>query len=377
MPISFKKAERMARDGIITVEELQKLRSDGAKDGVMDYADKARLNKVRKDHGDKFTPAAKEFDARMRGIDEDFLGGNLQGKIAGLGATDAAKLEKAGVFTVGQLFLKGGKAEDRQTLAQTTGISLKKLESLVEKADLARVEGIGLTFARVLHEVGINNISELGDQDPAALRRQILDFLHTDKGKKITTTRPSEARVQKWVESARVLPKLLHYEGQPVGDAKDRLIDLLPDDIQATRTPSEWRRMKPSTIFGYLPQYVQSSILWNPSRYFTGDSVESSPATRYPTAVRNTLAGIEANPNDHIHGPDGGEVDVSGLHLESVERVKMNDDTLGFVVTYEFVGEGYLDYEGSSSGPVELEGNFMMTVNNDGKVLDSECDAWI
>ena len=70
--------------------------------------------------------------------------------IEGIGAAYAWKLKSCGVNTLEQLLAKGGTPAGRKVLTEGSGISDKLILDWVNRADLARIKGIGGEYAGLL-----------------------------------------------------------------------------------------------------------------------------------------------------------------------------------------------------------------------------------
>lgn len=128
--------------------------------------------------------------------------------IQGIGATYAAKLQENGIVNQEQLLEQGANPAGRKHIAETSGISEKLILKWLNRADLARVKGIGEGYADLLEHAGVDTVPELAQRNAANLHAKLLE---ANVEKKIFTSPPSETQVAKWVEEAKQLDRALFY----------------------------------------------------------------------------------------------------------------------------------------------------------------------
>jgi predicted flap endonuclease-1-like 5' DNA nuclease len=130
--------------------------------------------------------------AQMRGITVDI----------------SAKLKEKGLKDI-DLYLEAVKTpKQRKELAKELGIDEKAVLELANRADLARVKGIGEVFADLLENAGIDTIKELSKRVPENLHAKLLEI---NADKKLSGRQPTLDMVKDWVAQAKDLPKLLEY----------------------------------------------------------------------------------------------------------------------------------------------------------------------
>jgi predicted flap endonuclease-1-like 5' DNA nuclease len=113
------------------------------------------------------------------------------------------------ITTCAQLLLAAGDTTARAALLKTTGIDEDVLLRLVQRADMARIRGIGVVFGLMLEELGIVDIEQLARQKPAKLHAALQT--HNLK-EKIARRAPTMEEVVEWIEAARTLPIIVTYE---------------------------------------------------------------------------------------------------------------------------------------------------------------------
>ena len=128
--------------------------------------------------------------------------------VEGIGAAFAEKLSGAGVGTVEQLLEVGASAKGREDLADKTGISETMILKWVNRADLARINGIGAQFADLLEAAGVDSVPELGQRNGANLHAKLEEV---NTAKNLVNRVPSADEVEDWINQAKALPKVVTH----------------------------------------------------------------------------------------------------------------------------------------------------------------------
>lgn len=129
-------------------------------------------------------------------------------QIEGIGKKYARKLEKAGIGSLEALLEAGCKKKGRKALAKSTGITEKLILKWVNRADLARVQGIGTQYADLLEAAGVDTVPELAKRKPENLEQKMLEV---NKKKKLVRRPPGLARLNSWKEQANKLPRVIKH----------------------------------------------------------------------------------------------------------------------------------------------------------------------
>ena len=129
--------------------------------------------------------------------------------IEGIGATYAAKLTEAGVKSQEALLKAGDTPKARKDLEKMTGISGKLLLKWINRADLARVKGIGEEYADLLELAGVDTVPELAKRRPDNLHKKLLEVAEANKN--VVRRVPAATEVEKWVLAAKELPRAVSY----------------------------------------------------------------------------------------------------------------------------------------------------------------------
>lgn len=128
--------------------------------------------------------------------------------IEGIGAKFSEKLNACGVATQEQLLDKAGALSGRKALIKESGISDKLILKWVNRADLARVRGIGSEYADLLECAGVDTVPELARRNAANLHAKMNEV---NASKKLVRSLPAESVVDKWVEQAKTMGRRIHY----------------------------------------------------------------------------------------------------------------------------------------------------------------------
>jgi predicted flap endonuclease-1-like 5' DNA nuclease len=130
-------------------------------------------------------------------------------QIEGIGETYCKKLQEAGITTQEKLLEAGSTPKGRKELADKSGISKKLILGWINRADLARVKGIGEEYADLLELAGVDTVPELAQRNAANLHTKITEVAES-RGNVVRRV-PSSSEVGKWVEQAKELPRAINY----------------------------------------------------------------------------------------------------------------------------------------------------------------------
>jgi predicted flap endonuclease-1-like 5' DNA nuclease len=129
--------------------------------------------------------------------------------VEGIGRTFAEQLAGAGVSSTDELLERGGTAAGRESLAASTGISVKQILKWTNHVDLMRLDGVGSEYADLLEAAGVDSPAELGQRNAANLAQtfQELDAARPNWIRRM----PSESTVTGWISEARTLAKVVGH----------------------------------------------------------------------------------------------------------------------------------------------------------------------
>jgi len=128
--------------------------------------------------------------------------------IEGIGPAYGEKLEAAGIKTDYALLEQGASKKGRVEIAEKTGISEKLILEWVNRADLARINGIGSEYADLLEASGVDSVPELAQRNAANLHAKMAEV---NEEKSLVRALPSETSVEKWVEEAKTLDRVVTH----------------------------------------------------------------------------------------------------------------------------------------------------------------------
>ncbi len=129
-------------------------------------------------------------------------------EIEGIGESYAATLEANGISSIENLLDTCKSRKGRDNLAEKSGISGKLILKWTNRADLARVKGIGGEYADLLEAAGVDTVPELATRKPANLAAKLHEV---NEEKKLVRKLPTENQVEGWVAQAKELPRVIEY----------------------------------------------------------------------------------------------------------------------------------------------------------------------
>jgi len=128
--------------------------------------------------------------------------------VEGIGKVYAEKLKEAGLSTVEALLKMGASPQSRKEIEEKTGISHKLILEWVNLADLFRIQGIGEEYSDLLEEAGVDTVVELAQRNAENLHQKLVEI---NQQKKLVRQVPGLSQVTKWVEQAKILPRVVTY----------------------------------------------------------------------------------------------------------------------------------------------------------------------
>ncbi len=130
--------------------------------------------------------------------------------IEGIGDSKADKLRAAGVKTVEALLENGNTKKKREKLAAATKLSEKNILTWVNHADLMRIKGVSSQYSELLEAAGVDSVAELKQRNAANLA-EAMEKANNRKKNKLVQRTPSEKVVQKWIDQAKKLKKVVSH----------------------------------------------------------------------------------------------------------------------------------------------------------------------
>lgn len=130
------------------------------------------------------------------------------GKLRGISYDLEARLKQQGIYNSDQLLELSCTPAGRQALAAQVKVNTHAILELANRADLARVCGIGGVFSDLLEHAGVDTAKELAERRPDNLHAKLLE---TNAQAKLAGRLPTLQAVADWVAQAKELPRLMEY----------------------------------------------------------------------------------------------------------------------------------------------------------------------
>ncbi len=117
-------------------------------------------------------------------------------------------LKRDRIVSCAQLLQALGTHKARAAFARRFGIALDDLTALVQRADLARIHGVGAVFGEMLEQLEVRDVQTLAGCDADRLTVR-LQRLHLER--RTARRAPNRDEVRHWIRQARSLPILVTY----------------------------------------------------------------------------------------------------------------------------------------------------------------------
>jgi predicted flap endonuclease-1-like 5' DNA nuclease len=129
-------------------------------------------------------------------------------KLRGVSNDIKHKLKRQGFNNSDQFLETARIPAGRESLAETIGVETAIILDLANRADLARVRGIGGVFSDLLEHAGIDTVRELATRRPDNLYSKLVEI---NQQSELAGRLPTRQVVEDWVEQAKALPKMMEY----------------------------------------------------------------------------------------------------------------------------------------------------------------------
>ncbi|UCE24263.1 MAG: DUF4332 domain-containing protein [Candidatus Zixiibacteriota bacterium] len=129
-------------------------------------------------------------------------------KIESIESTYVEKLKKTGITTTEVLLERGSSPKGRQEICKATGISEEKVLRLVNLSDLFRIKGIGDEYSDLLEAAGVDTVPEMATRNAKNLYETLVTI---NQERNIVRQVPSQTTINKWIENAKTLPRVIKY----------------------------------------------------------------------------------------------------------------------------------------------------------------------
>lgn len=128
--------------------------------------------------------------------------------LEGIKEEHALKLVKAGVKSFENLLERGRDRNGRKELSGATGLGENDVLTLINRADLARIKGVGFAWSELLEASGVDTVPELAQRNPLNLHAKMQEV---NKQKKMVQQLPSIDQLKAWIGQAKKLPRIIMY----------------------------------------------------------------------------------------------------------------------------------------------------------------------
>ncbi|REK21352.1 MAG: DUF4332 domain-containing protein [Actinobacteria bacterium] len=119
-------------------------------------------------------------------------------EIRGVGPANAKKLAESGVPGIASFLETTSTQEGTKRLTDKTGLSADVLNEWRAQADLTQIDGIGDSYQRALHSVGIGTMTHLANADAGRVIEQIEAIDRPGMPKQAPTT----SELRSWIKEA-------------------------------------------------------------------------------------------------------------------------------------------------------------------------------
>ncbi|MGV3557274.1 DUF4332 domain-containing protein [Larkinella arboricola] len=96
----------------------------------------------------------------------------------------------------------------RKQLASVAGVDASVILALANRADLARISGIGSVYSDLLEEAGVDTVRELSHRSPENLYAKVNEI---NQVRQLTPRPPSLDQITSFIHTAKELPAGLEY----------------------------------------------------------------------------------------------------------------------------------------------------------------------
>lgn len=120
----------------------------------------------------------------------------------------AERLENEGIKDTKAYFERVLTPEKRKNLAETTGIKEEDIILLTHLTDLSRIKWVGVTFAQMLYNIGVDTVEKASMADPEELHKKINQI---NKEKNIYKGNIGLNDIRIFVDAAKEVPSEIEY----------------------------------------------------------------------------------------------------------------------------------------------------------------------
>jgi predicted flap endonuclease-1-like 5' DNA nuclease len=129
-------------------------------------------------------------------------------EIEGIDKSFEQKLRAAGIITEENLVAASATKKDRADLAEKIDVPEKVILKWANRADLARINGVGTEYADLLEAAGVDTVPELAQRNAENLSSKLNEV---NKAYDFVKKVPTEKQLASWIEQAKKLPRVISY----------------------------------------------------------------------------------------------------------------------------------------------------------------------
>jgi len=131
----------------------------------------------------------------------------LMTTLHGVSAKLISLMEDEGLERANKFLAAVAQPKDRKALAEKWGVDARTLLELGNRADLARIKGIGAVYSDLLEFAGVDTVVELSKRNP----ENLYDKIEEVAAKHHVQRLPRLEQVQDWVAQAKSLDRGIFY----------------------------------------------------------------------------------------------------------------------------------------------------------------------
>ena len=133
---------------------------------------------------------------------------NKISEFIGISSNAIAELEKLGIKNTVKLYNRIITEKSRIELAEKTGLTNSEVLELTKLTDLSRIKYVGVTFAHMLYDIGIDTVEKASKVDPFDLHKKINQI---NKEKNIYKGQIGLNDIKIFVNAANEVPLEIEY----------------------------------------------------------------------------------------------------------------------------------------------------------------------
>ena len=125
-----------------------------------------------------------------------------------IGPFYASKLKAVSIRSSTRLLERARTPKARKQLAEQSGIPPDNILKWANMADLMRIPGVAADYAELLAAAGVDTVKEFKRRNAANVVARMREI---NGRRKIVELLPSEKRVTRWIEDAKLLEPMITY----------------------------------------------------------------------------------------------------------------------------------------------------------------------